>query len=116
EDIKLLKLDVMHRDNAVVELRKKFKAAEKERDELKHTLEKFQTSLRNLMFDCDELNSYESDVSVPTSLVHDSTTTPTKEMSQSDRPSTPIIEDWVSDSEDESKGEPMPTQKAPSFV
>nr|GEX54557.1 hypothetical protein [Tanacetum cinerariifolium] len=31
-------------------------------------------------------------------------------------PSAPIIEDWVSDSEDESEGEPMPTQKAPSFV
>nr|GEV92800.1 hypothetical protein [Tanacetum cinerariifolium] len=125
EDIKLLKLDVMLRDNALVELRKKFKAAEKERDELKHTLEKFQTSLKNLklrmkfkatekerdelkhtlekfqtslknlskllesqitdktelgydnqlfnstVFDCDELNNYESDVSVPTSLVHD---------------------------------------------
>nr|GEW64909.1 ribonuclease H-like domain-containing protein [Tanacetum cinerariifolium] len=28
----------------------------------------------------------------------------------------PIIKDWVSDSEDESEGEPMPTQKAPSFV
>nr|GEZ19551.1 hypothetical protein [Tanacetum cinerariifolium] len=45
-----------------------------------------------------------------------STTKPTKEMSQSDRPSAPIIEDWVSDSEDESEGKPMPTQKAPSFV
>nr|GEY99357.1 hypothetical protein [Tanacetum cinerariifolium] len=41
EDIKLLKLDVMLRYNALVELRKKFKKAEKERDELKHTLEKF---------------------------------------------------------------------------
>nr|GEY36249.1 hypothetical protein [Tanacetum cinerariifolium] len=28
----------------------------------------------------------------------------------------PIIEDWVSDSKDEYEGEPMPTQKAPSFV
>nr|GEY41470.1 ribonuclease H-like domain-containing protein [Tanacetum cinerariifolium] len=35
EDIKLLKLDVMLRDNALVELRKKFKAAKKEKDELK---------------------------------------------------------------------------------
>nr|GEY53981.1 hypothetical protein [Tanacetum cinerariifolium] len=35
EDIKLLKLDVMLRDNALVELRKKFKKAEKEKDELK---------------------------------------------------------------------------------
>nr|GEW34486.1 ribonuclease H-like domain-containing protein [Tanacetum cinerariifolium] len=152
EDIKLSKLDVMLRDNALVELRRKFEKAEKERDELKHTLEKFQTSLKNLskllesqitdktglrydnqiftstMFDCDELNSSESDVSVPTSPVHDSETVlnvfivkpsptkPTKDMSQSNRPSAPIIEDWVSDSEDESEGEPMPTQKEPSFV
>nr|GEW32780.1 protein FAR1-related sequence 5-like [Tanacetum cinerariifolium] len=48
EDIKLLKLDVMLRDIALVELRKKFEVAEKERDELKHTLEKFQYSSRNL--------------------------------------------------------------------
>nr|GEW21933.1 hypothetical protein [Tanacetum cinerariifolium] len=44
-----------------------------------------------------------SDISVPTSPVHD-------------RPSAPIIEDWVSDSEYEYEGEPMPTQKSPSFV
>nr|GEY50161.1 hypothetical protein [Tanacetum cinerariifolium] len=48
--------------------------------------------------------------------VKPSTTKPTKTMSQSNRPSAPIIEDWVSDSEDESEGEPMPTQKEPSFV
>nr|GEX23775.1 hypothetical protein [Tanacetum cinerariifolium] len=88
EDIKLLKLDVMLRDNALVELRKKFTKAEKERDELKLTLEKFQTSSENLSkllesqisdknglgyseFDCDELNSSESDDSVPTSPVND---------------------------------------------
>nr|GEW47248.1 hypothetical protein [Tanacetum cinerariifolium] len=186
EDIKLLKLDVMLRDNALVELRKKFEAAEKERDELKHTLEKFQTSLKNLskllasqitdktglgydnqvfhsqVFASDELTHFELDVSVPTSPVSDryqlgeryhdvplsytgtfmlpkpdlvfhdthtvsktvptvfnvkpSTTKPTKEMSQPNRPSAPVIEDWVSDSEDESKGKPMPTQKATSFV
>nr|GEV23116.1 hypothetical protein [Tanacetum cinerariifolium] len=122
EDIKLLKLDVMLRDNALVELRKKFKKAEQERDDS------------------------ESDVSMPTSSVHDryqssegyhavpppyigtflpfkpdlvfhdalpvtetvppvfnvelSTPKPNKEMSQSHRPSAPIIEDWVSDLED----------------
>nr|GEY28691.1 hypothetical protein [Tanacetum cinerariifolium] len=48
--------------------------------------------------------------------VEPSTTKPNKDLSQSNRPSAPIIKDWVSDSEDESKGEPMPTQKAPSFV
>nr|GEW36379.1 hypothetical protein [Tanacetum cinerariifolium] len=114
EDIKLLKLDVMLRDNALVELRKKFEKAKKERDELKLTLEKIQTSSKNL------------NESVSTSLVHDSetvsnvlnvkpsTTKPTKELSY--RPSAPIIEDWVSDSEDEYEGEPMPRQKEPSFV
>nr|GEU44034.1 hypothetical protein [Tanacetum cinerariifolium] len=95
EDIKLLKLDVMLRYNALVELRKKFEKAEKERDELKLTLEKFQTSSKNLskqlesqiydkislgydsqvfnrqVFDYDKLNSSESDDSVPTSPVHD---------------------------------------------
>nr|GEY37570.1 hypothetical protein [Tanacetum cinerariifolium] len=130
EDIKLLKLDVMLRDNALVELRKKFEKAEQERDELKLKLVKFQTSSKNLnnalvelrkkiekaeqerdelklklvkfqtslknlskllasqitdktglgydnqvfnsrMFDCDELISSESDVSMPTSLVYD---------------------------------------------
>nr|GEV69605.1 putative ribonuclease H-like domain-containing protein [Tanacetum cinerariifolium] len=95
EDIKLLKLDVMLRDNALLELRKKFEKAKKERDELKHTLEKFHTSSKNLskllesqtcdktglgydsqvfnsqVFDYDELNSFESDASVPTSPVND---------------------------------------------
>nr|GEW23841.1 hypothetical protein [Tanacetum cinerariifolium] len=116
EDIKLLKLDVMLRDNALVELRKKFEKGEKEIDELKLKLEKFQTSSKNL------------NESVPTSPVHDSETAPTviyvepsltnptKELSQSNRPSAPIIKDWVSDSQDEYEGEHMPTQKAPSFV
>nr|GFB08112.1 hypothetical protein [Tanacetum cinerariifolium] len=79
KDIKVLKLDVMLRDNALVELRKKFEKAEKERDDT--------------VFDYDELNSFEIDVSVPTSPVHDRYK-----------------------SENESEGEPMPTQKAPTFV
>nr|GEU29499.1 ribonuclease H-like domain-containing protein [Tanacetum cinerariifolium] len=162
DDIKLLKLNVTLRDNALIELRKKFEKAKKERDELKHTLENFQTSLKNLMFGCDEFNSYEIDESMPTSLVHNryksnkgyhavpppytgtfmppkpdlvfhdtstisktvptffnvehSITKPTKEMSQSNRPCNPIIEDWVFNLEDEYEGEPMPTQKEPSFV
>nr|GEU93379.1 hypothetical protein [Tanacetum cinerariifolium] len=186
EDIKLLKLDVMLRNNALVDLRKKFEKAEQERDELKLKLENFQTSLKNLsqllssqitdktglgynnqvfnstVFDYDEVISSESEVSIPTSLVHDryksgegyhdvpppyigtfmpykpdlvfydiltinetfptvlhvepSPTKPNMDLSQSNRPSAPIIKDWVSDLEDESEGEPMPTQKAPSFV
>ncbi|GJV99588.1 putative ribonuclease H-like domain-containing protein [Tanacetum coccineum] len=48
EDIKILKLDVMLRDNSLTELRKKFEKAEKERDDLKITLEKFENTSKNL--------------------------------------------------------------------
>nr|GEV03435.1 hypothetical protein [Tanacetum cinerariifolium] len=113
------------KDNALVVLRQKFEKAEQERDDLKLKLEKFQTSLKNLsqllasqtndktglgyntqvftssMFDCDEMFTSESDESLPPSPIYD-------------RPSTPIIEDWVSDSEDDS--EPELTQNVPSFV
>ncbi|GJT91963.1 ribonuclease H-like domain-containing protein [Tanacetum coccineum] len=48
EDIKILKLDIRLRDNALTELRKKFEKAKKERDDLKLTLEKFENSSKNL--------------------------------------------------------------------
>ncbi|GJX02291.1 hypothetical protein Tco_0186204, partial [Tanacetum coccineum] len=48
EDIKILKLDIKLRDNALTELRKKFEKAKKERDDLKLTLEKFENSSKNL--------------------------------------------------------------------
>ncbi|GJZ50598.1 hypothetical protein Tco_0604788, partial [Tanacetum coccineum] len=48
EDIKILKLDIKLRDNALTKLRKKFEKAEKERDDLKLTLEKFENSSKNL--------------------------------------------------------------------
>nr|GEV30748.1 hypothetical protein [Tanacetum cinerariifolium] len=49
DNIKLLKPDIMFRDNALTELRKKFKKAKKERDDLKLTLEKFENSSKNLI-------------------------------------------------------------------
>nr|GEW19848.1 hypothetical protein [Tanacetum cinerariifolium] len=151
-----------------VDFRKKFKKAEQERYELKLKLENFQTSSKNLsqllasqtfdktrlghdnqvfnstVFNSDEMFSFESDVSMTTSLVYDryksgegyhivphpytgtfmppkpdlsfhdaptvptvlniepSPTKPNKDFSQSNRPSAPIIEDWVSNSEVES--------------
>ncbi|GJW30074.1 hypothetical protein Tco_0046949 [Tanacetum coccineum] len=48
EDIKILKLDIKLRDNALTEFRKKFEKVEKERDDLKLTLEKFRNSSKNL--------------------------------------------------------------------
>nr|GEV26116.1 hypothetical protein [Tanacetum cinerariifolium] len=86
------------------------------------------------MFDCDEMFRSESDEHVcPLNLtwffydaptvnetVHTtfnvelSHTKPEQDFSHSHRSSAPIIEDWVSDLEDESTAEP--TQNAPSFV
>nr|GEW83636.1 ribonuclease H-like domain-containing protein [Tanacetum cinerariifolium] len=114
------------------------------------------------MFDCDEMFSSESGVSMPASSVYDRyksgegyhvvpplytgtfmppkpalvfhdapivnetiltafnvkpcITKPTQDLSQTNRPFASIIEDWVSDLEDGSEGEHMPTQKAASFV
>nr|GEU36966.1 putative ribonuclease H-like domain-containing protein [Tanacetum cinerariifolium] len=62
EDIKLLKFDVMLRDNALVELRKEFEKAEQDRDDS------------------------ESDVSIPPSPLHDSSIKPNKDLSQSVSP------------------------------
>nr|GEV10822.1 hypothetical protein [Tanacetum cinerariifolium] len=88
EDIKLLKLKVQLRDNALVSLRQNLEKAEQERDDLNLKLEKFQTSSKNLtellasqtnaktglgynsqftlaMFDCDDYLSLGSDESFP---------------------------------------------------
>nr|GFC29046.1 hypothetical protein [Tanacetum cinerariifolium] len=152
EDIKLLKIYVQLRDNALVDLRKKFKKAKQERDELKLKLDKFQTFSKNLsqqlasqtndktglgydnqvftssVFDCDEMFSFESDISMPASLVYDRYKsgegyndvpppyTGTFMPPNLTWPSAPLIEDWVSDIEDDSKGEPKHTQIASSFV
>ncbi|GKD93404.1 ribonuclease H-like domain-containing protein, partial [Tanacetum coccineum] len=48
ESINILKLEVKLRDTALVENKKKLEKAEKERDELKLTLEKFQNSSKSL--------------------------------------------------------------------
>nr|GEV01287.1 retrovirus-related Pol polyprotein from transposon TNT 1-94 [Tanacetum cinerariifolium] len=96
EYIKLLKLEMQLRDNALVTLRQKLEKAEQERDDLNLKLEKFQTSFKNLtellasqtnektslgynsqvftcvMFDCDDYLSSESDESWPPSSLYDS--------------------------------------------
>nr|GEW78636.1 ribonuclease H-like domain-containing protein [Tanacetum cinerariifolium] len=132
EDIKLLKLNVMLRDNALVELRKKFKKAENENVSMPpspvhdryqsgegyHAIPPpytgtFMPPKPDLVFH----DAHTANEIVPTVFnVEPSTTKPNKDLSQSNRPSASIIKDWVSDSKDESKGEPMPTRKAPSFV
>nr|GEV55415.1 ribonuclease H-like domain-containing protein [Tanacetum cinerariifolium] len=172
EDIKLLKLEVQLRDNALAVLRQKIKKAKQERDDLKLKLENFQTSSKNLSellasqtndktrlgyntqvftrskFDCDEYFTSESDESLPPSPIYDryqsrdgyhavplpytgtfmppkpdlvfhnapyvdetvhtifnvelSPSKPEKDLSSTPWPLAATIEDWVSDSEDDS--------------
>nr|GEW11599.1 hypothetical protein [Tanacetum cinerariifolium] len=124
----------------------------KKRNDLKLTLDKFQTSSKNpskllesqvsdktgLGFDsqvfncqvsvCKELHSHESDNRVSKNLEHDSelvgnvfnvessTHNPSKNMSKTHRSDASIVEDWVSDSKDETEIESVPKQREPSFV
>nr|GEW61960.1 hypothetical protein [Tanacetum cinerariifolium] len=142
EDIKLLKLDVQLRDTALVDLRKKFEKAKQEIDDIKLKLENFQTSSKNLIYD--SYKSGEGYHAIPPPYIgtfipskpdlvfHDAPTInetvptafnvefcPTKHnkvLSQANRLSAPLIEDWVSDSADDSEGEPKHTLIAPSCV
>ncbi|GJX68102.1 ribonuclease H-like domain-containing protein [Tanacetum coccineum] len=139
EDIKILKLDIMLRDNALTELRKKFEKAEKERDDLKLTLEKLENSSKNLsklyktgegyhavpppytgnfmppkldlvLADKDEYVFSESVTSVPSTPTSEVKTSVSKLKSFSE----PLIEDWISHSENENEIEFKSRQRKPS--
>nr|GFB01381.1 putative ribonuclease H-like domain-containing protein [Tanacetum cinerariifolium] len=68
------------------------------------------------VFDCEELHNHKSDNRVPKNPKNDSTNKPSKDMSKTHRPEAPIVEDWISDSEDETEIEYVPKQREPSFV
>nr|GFC18017.1 hypothetical protein [Tanacetum cinerariifolium] len=137
EDIKLLKLEVQLRDNALASLRQTLEKAEQERDDLKLNDESFPPSpiydryqsgngyhavppayTRTFMPPKPDLvfnnapNAVETDHSAFN--VQLSPTKPDQDLSHTNRPSAPIIEDWVSDSEDESETKTL--QNVPSFV
>nr|GEU99566.1 hypothetical protein [Tanacetum cinerariifolium] len=137
ENIKLLNIEVQLRDTALTTLRQNLDTTEKERDDINMKLEKFQTSSKRLtdflasqtsekaglgynsqvftqdMFDCKYYYSFKSDYdSWPPSNLYDSPTKPEQDLSS--RPSAPIIEDWVSDSEEDTL--PQISKDVPSFA
>nr|GEW74957.1 putative ribonuclease H-like domain-containing protein [Tanacetum cinerariifolium] len=133
KDIKLLKLEVQLRENTLVVLRQKLEKAEQEINDLKLKLEKFQTSSTSLRdgyhvvpppytgtFRPPKPDLVFHDAPNVNETVHTafnvelSPTKPDNNLSYTYRPSAPIIEDWVSDSEEDSKAEI--SQNAPSFV
>nr|GFA97852.1 hypothetical protein [Tanacetum cinerariifolium] len=145
DDINILKLDVMLRDKAIIELRKKFEKAKKEIDDLKLTLEKFEGSSKNLSRLLDSQQSVKSktglgydsqgvnrnfmplkpDLVLADEHVVSESVTSLPGIAKSKvktsktklkNVSTPIIEDWVSDSEDEDEIETESKQIKPSFA
>ncbi|GJU83242.1 ribonuclease H-like domain-containing protein [Tanacetum coccineum] len=137
EDINILKLDITLRDNALTELRKKFETAEKERDDLKLTLEKFENSSKNLSklldsqvsgktgvgFDSQVIDSHVNDKykigeeyhAVPPPYTENFM--PLKpDLSKPSYVCEPLIEDRISDSENETETETesMSGQRKPS--
>nr|GEV40197.1 putative ribonuclease H-like domain-containing protein [Tanacetum cinerariifolium] len=132
EDIKLLQFEVQLRDNALVVLRPNLEKAEQERDDFKLKLEKFQTSSKNLsngyhvvpppytgtfMLPKPDLVFYNAPNDVktvhPAFNVELSPTKPDNNLSHTHRPSAPIIEDWVSDSEDDYETKPSQNTTIP---
>nr|GEV02504.1 ribonuclease H-like domain-containing protein [Tanacetum cinerariifolium] len=133
ENINMLKNEVQARDAVLVTLKQKQNQAEQERDDLKLKFDKFQMSSKILTellasqtnnkhglgyyseSDCESLSPNSlSDRSQPSREYHLSPTKSAQDISHATRPMAPIIEDWVSDLEDES--EPNEPQSAPSFV
>ncbi|GJU11949.1 ribonuclease H-like domain-containing protein, partial [Tanacetum coccineum] len=115
EDIMILKLDIMLRDNALTELRKKFEKAKKERDDLKLTLEKFKNSSKNLskLLDSQVSDKFKTSVGYD-SQVFDSQLQLVKLRLVSLKPkfvSEPLIEDWISDSKNENETESKSRQR-----
>ncbi|GKA73667.1 hypothetical protein Tco_0779969 [Tanacetum coccineum] len=137
EDIKILRLDVMLSDNALTKLRKKFEKAKKERDDLELTLEKFEKSSKNLSkllnsqisdnlksglgynsqgYDSkvsdSEVNQYVFSELVSSVPVAATTKVKTSEL-KSKSVSEPIIEDWISN-KNENEIESESEQRKPS--
>nr|GFA20922.1 hypothetical protein [Tanacetum cinerariifolium] len=122
ENIQLLKVEMQVRDTALVFLRQKLNQAEQERDDLKLKFDKFQTSSQslteflasqkhdkqgNFMPPKPDLVFHTTPIAVETAhsafTVKLSSSEPTQDLSHTNRPSAPIIEECFSDSEDDSE-------------
>ncbi|GJZ99434.1 hypothetical protein Tco_0671985 [Tanacetum coccineum] len=113
-------------------LKRNLKKAEKERDDLKLTLEKFENSSKNLSklldsqvcdkfktgvgFDSQVLDSQENDSELVTSIPDVATSEAKTSKSKPKSVGEPLIEDWISNSEDENETESKSKQRKSSFA
>nr|GEV55869.1 ribonuclease H-like domain-containing protein [Tanacetum cinerariifolium] len=136
EDIKLLKCEIHLKEVAITNLRRKLELAQKQKDKIQLTVENFENSSKNLskLLDSQILDKCKTglgyNVVPPPYTVSEPTVkklvVETSEAKASaDTPKdvkknfgTPIIEDWISDSEDQDKSKPKIKKKTikPSFA
>ncbi|GJV09189.1 hypothetical protein Tco_1346845 [Tanacetum coccineum] len=97
EDIKVLKREIYLREVAITELRRKLELAQKQKDEIHLTVENFVNSSINLskLIDCQIVDKCK------TVKKHVVKTSKSKPKVVRKNNGAPIIEDWVSDSEEE---------------
>nr|GEU99095.1 putative ribonuclease H-like domain-containing protein [Tanacetum cinerariifolium] len=78
----------------------------------------YKTELHSQEFDNRVTEKHENDSELVANVINVKSREPktSKDKSKTHRPDAPIIEDWISDSEDETKIESVPKQREPSFV
>ncbi|GKD36699.1 hypothetical protein Tco_1256906 [Tanacetum coccineum] len=132
EDIKVLKCEIHLREVAITKLRRKLELAQKQKDEIQLTVEKFENSSKSLskLIDCWIFDKCKIEEFVNERIVSEPTVKkPIVETSEAkastDKPKVvrknfgpPLIEDWISDSEDEAESKPKIEKKTvkPSFA
>ncbi|GJX50742.1 ribonuclease H-like domain-containing protein [Tanacetum coccineum] len=124
EDIKLLKCEIYLRDLDITKLKRKLELATKEKDEVQLTVQKFENSSKSLskLLDSQIMDNLDDFVDVNESVSESIVEKPTIETYEprTDRKENkaPIIEDWVSDSDEENvpKVETVEMFNKPSFA
>ncbi|GJY56670.1 hypothetical protein Tco_0455785 [Tanacetum coccineum] len=130
EDIKVLKRKIHLREVAITELRRKLELAQKQKDEIQLKVENFENSSKSLskLIECQIVDNLEEFVNEP--IVSEPTVKkPVVETSEAkasaDKPKAvrknlgpPLIEGWISDSEDEAESKYNIEKKTvkPSFA
>ncbi|GJW23722.1 hypothetical protein Tco_0034344, partial [Tanacetum coccineum] len=108
EDIKVLKRKIHLRELAITEIRRKLELAKKQKDKIQLTVENFENSSKNLskLIDCQIVDKCKIDLGEPIVINPVVEKSEAKASKAKPKPvkknnGAPIIEDWVSDSEEE---------------
>ncbi|GJZ02697.1 putative ribonuclease H-like domain-containing protein [Tanacetum coccineum] len=127
EDINVLKREICLREVAIIELRRKLELAKKQKDEIQLTVENFENSSKSLskLIDCQIVDKYKTEEFTSEPIVIKPIVEKSEAKASEAKPKAvrknngaPIIEDWVSDSEEENVSQTKIEKKTfkPSFA